>query len=242
MMRKRPLLPRDLWLRARQLRPVGVLQALSTYFVVYVTNSLFSGVDKAVAGKLIGIITSLIVIIRIAEIFVDPLLGNLVDNTTKLGRFRPWQLIGGLVSAVLIVMVYTGLFGLVNVNTTLFIVLFVVVFVVLDVFYSLRDISYWGMIPSISSDSHQRGIYTAAGTFTGSLGYNGLTIAVMPIVTFFSFDAGQQNQNGWTAFIIIVALLGALTALSVVFGVKEKQSTLRTKPRRTVTRLKRSAP
>ena len=128
--------------------------ALSTYFVVYVTNSLFSGVDKAVAGKLIGIITSLIVIIRIAEIFVDPLLGNLVDNTTtKLGRFRPWQLIGGLVSAVLIVMVYTGLFGLVNVNTTLFIVLFVVVFVVLDVFYSLRDISYWGMIPSISSDS-----------------------------------------------------------------------------------------
>lgn len=87
--------------------------ALSTYFVVYVTNSLFSGVDKAVAGKLIGIITSLIVIIRIAEIFVDPLLGNLVDNTTtKLGRFRPWQLIGGLVSAVLIVMVYTGLFGL----------------------------------------------------------------------------------------------------------------------------------
>lgn len=51
----------------------------------------------------------------------------------------------------------------------------------------------------------------------------------MPIVTFFSFDAGQQNQNGWTAFIIIVALLGALTALSVVFGVKEKQSTLRTK-------------
>ena len=137
--------------------------ALSTYFVVYVTNSLFSGVDKAVAGKLIGIITSLIVIIRIAEIFVDPLLGNLVDNTTtKLGRFRPWQLIGGLVSAVLIVMVYTGLFGLVNVNTTLFIVLFVVVFVVLDVFYSLRDISYWGMIPSISSDSHQRGIYTAA--------------------------------------------------------------------------------
>ena len=50
-------------------------------------------------------------------------------------------------SAVLIVMVYTGLFGLVNVNTTLFIVLFVVVFVVLDVFYSLRDISYWGMDP-----------------------------------------------------------------------------------------------
>ena len=47
--------------------------ALSTYFIVYVTSSLFSGVDKSVATKLIGIITGLVVVIRIAEIFIDPL-------------------------------------------------------------------------------------------------------------------------------------------------------------------------
>ena len=51
--------------------------ALSTYFIVYVTSSLFAGVDKGIATKLIGIITSLVVIIRIAEIFIDPLLGNI---------------------------------------------------------------------------------------------------------------------------------------------------------------------
>ena len=45
--------------------------ALSTYFVVYVTSSLFAGVDKGVATKLIGIITGLVVVIRIAEIFID---------------------------------------------------------------------------------------------------------------------------------------------------------------------------
>ena len=55
--------------------------ALSTYFIVYVTSSLFSGVDKSVATKLIGIITGLVVVIRIAEIFIDPLLGNIIDNT-----------------------------------------------------------------------------------------------------------------------------------------------------------------
>ena len=124
--------------------------ALSTYFVVYVTSSLFAGVDKGVATKLIGIITGLVVVIRIAEIFIDPLLGNIIDNTTtKWGRFRPWQFLAGAISSVLIVLVYTGLFGLVNVNTTWFIVLFVITFVVLDVFYSLRDISYWGMILSL---------------------------------------------------------------------------------------------
>ena len=207
--------------------------ALSTYFIVYVTSSLFAGVDKGIATKLIGIITSLVVIIRIAEIFIDPLLGNIVDNTTtKWGRFRPWQFIGGLVSSVLLVVIFSGMFGLVNVNQTWFIVLFVITFIVLDVFYSLRDISYWGMIPALSSDSHERSTYTALGSFTGSIGYNGITVVVIPIVTYFSWmftGSHTENQSGWTSFGIIVALLGILTAWTVAFGTKESQSTLRSK-------------
>ena len=207
--------------------------ALSTYFVVYVTSSLFAGVDKGVATKLIGVITGLVVVIRIAEIFIDPLLGNIIDNTTtKWGRFRPWQFIGGLVSSVLLVVIFSGMFGLVNVNQTWFIVLFVITFIVLDVFYSLRDISYWGMIPALSSDSHERSTYTALGSFTGSIGYNGITVVVIPIVTYFSWmftGSHTENQSGWTSFGIIVALLGILTAWTVAFGTKESQSTLRSK-------------
>ena len=207
--------------------------AMSTYFVVYVTSCLFSGVDKALAAKLIGVITSLVVIIRIAEIFIDPLLGNIVDNTTtKWGRFRPWQFIGGAVSAVLLAIVFSGMFGLVNVNTTLFIVLFVITFVVLDVFYSLRDISYWGMIPALSSDSHERSTYTALGSFTGSIGYNGITVVVIPIVSYFTWTltgAKGEGQAGWTSFGIIVGLLGILTAWTVAFGTKESTNALRAK-------------
>ena len=207
--------------------------ALSTYFVVYVTSSLFAGVDKGVATKLIGVITGLVVVIRIAEIFIDPLLGNIIDNTTtKWGRFRPWQFLAGAISSVLIVLVYTGLFGLVNVNTTWFIVLFVITFIVLDVFYSLRDISYWGMIPALSSDSHERSTYTALGSFTGSIGYNGITVVVIPIVTYFSWVfTGKyvESQSGWTCFAIIVAILGILTVCSVAFGTKESTTTLRAK-------------
>ena len=186
--------------------------AMSTYFVTYVTSCLFVSYSKALAAQMIAVITGLIVVIRIAEIFIDPLLGNLVDNTTtKWGRFRPWQFIGGLVSSVLIVLIFSGMFGLVNVNTTLFIVLFIITFIVLDVFYSLRDISYWGMIPALSSDSHERSTYTALGTFTGSIGYNGITVIVIPIVSYFTWTftgAKGQGQAGWTSFGFIVALLG----------------------------------
>ncbi|MBM6700346.1 MFS transporter [Bifidobacterium pullorum subsp. saeculare] len=207
--------------------------ALSTYFVIYVSQTLFAGVDKDLAAKLIGVITSLVMVIRIAEIFLDPLLGNLIDNTTtRWGRFHPWQLLGGLVSAVLLVLVYTGLFGLVNVNTTVFIVLFVIVFVVLDVFYSLRDISYWGMVPALSTDSHERSVYTSLGNWAGTIGYNGLTAVVVPIVTTVTWwftGRREEGQAGWTAFAIIVAILAVLTCLSVVLGTKESTSSLRSK-------------
>ena len=207
--------------------------ALSTYFVLYVTQAMFVGMDKAKSAQLIGIITGLIVVIRIAEIFLDPLLGNLIDNTnTKWGRFHPWQFLGGIVSAALLVVVYTGLFGLVNVNSTVFIVLFVIVFIVLDVFYSLRDISYWGMIPALSSDSHERSVYTSLGNLCGTLGYNGLTVVVVPIVTGFTFmftGKSEEGQSGWAAFAVIVAILGVLTCMSVVFGTKESTNELRAK-------------
>ena len=207
--------------------------AMSTYFVTYVTSCLFVSYSKALAAQMIAVITGLIVVIRIAEIFIDPLLGNLVDNTTtKWGRFRPWQFIGGLVSSVLIMLIFSGMFGLVNVNTTLFIVLFVITFIVLDVFYSLRDISYWGMIPALSSDSHERSTYTALGTFTGSIGYNGITVIVIPIVSYFTWTftgAKGQGQAGWTSFGFIVALLGLITAWAVAFGTKESTNALRAK-------------
>ena len=102
----------------------------------------------------------------------------------------------------------------------------------LDVFYSLRDISYWGMIPALSSDSHERSTYTALGSFGGSIGYNGLTIVVIPIVTYFSWVfTGKyvESQSGWTCFAIIVAILGILTVCSVAFGTKESTTTLRAK-------------
>ena len=45
--------------------------ALSTYFIVFVTSGMFDGVEKSIANKLIGLITGLVVIIRLAEVLVD---------------------------------------------------------------------------------------------------------------------------------------------------------------------------
>lgn len=205
--------------------------ALSTFFVTYyVAQTLFRDYERSEAKAMIAIIAALVFIIRIVEIFIDPLLGNLVDNTnSRWGRFKPWQVIGGVGSSILLFAIFTGLFGLVNVNKGVFIVVFIVVFVVLDVLYSLRDISYWGMIPALSSSSQERSVYTALGTFTGSIGYNGVTAIVVPVVGFFSAiaGAGSESQAGWTGFGAVIAGLSIVTCLAVAFGAREEESVLR---------------
>lgn len=230
--RIRPLLVQRICYAFGNLGQAAFYNALSTYFVTYyAAQTLFAQYERAEAEALIGVITVLVFVIRIAEIFLDPLLGNLVDNTTtRFGRFHPWQVVGGVVSSVLLFAIFTGLFGLVNTNKMVFIVVFIIVFIVLDIFYSLRDISYWGMIPALSSSSHERGVFTALGTFTGSIGYNGVTAIVVPVVAFFSsVFAGVtgESQAGWTGFGALIAVLGITTCLAVAFGTTEQDSPLR---------------
>ena len=43
---------------------------MSTFFITFVTTALFIDVDKTLAKRLIAVITGLVVVIRIAEIFL----------------------------------------------------------------------------------------------------------------------------------------------------------------------------
>ena len=205
--------------------------ALSNYFIIFVTSGLFVGLPKNIANKLIVLITTLIVIIRVAEIMIDPVLGNIVDNTrTKWGKFKPWIRSGTIVSSVLLVVLFTGIFGLAEKNWILFAILFVILFVILDVFYSFSDVSYWGMVPALSEDSDERGVYTALGNFTGSIGWNGLTIIVVPIVTWFTFAAtGKHTEGpqGWVAFSVIISALTIICMAITAFGTQEKDNVIR---------------
>ena len=75
------------------------------------------------------------------------------------------------------------------------------------------------MIPALSTESHERGVFTALGMFTGSLGYNGITVVVIPIVSFFSglfASSSGQTQAGWTAFGAIIAVLGLIAIILAV--------------------------
>ncbi|GBG94425.1 PTS sugar transporter IIA component [Ligilactobacillus salitolerans] len=208
----------------------AVYMTFGTYLMVYVTSAMFTGVAKSESAKLISMITTLIFVIRIVEIFIDPVIGSIVDNTnTRWGKFKPWLIGAGLISSLLLIVLFTGIFGLSRVNSTWFALLFIPTFILFDIFYSFRDVAYWGMIPALTEDSHKRSIYTAAGNFSG-FGQNLVTVIIVPVVTYFTFlSTGKHNegQPGWTVFAVMIAVVAVICSFAVGFGTHEKQSVLR---------------
>lgn len=204
---------------------------LSTYFMVFVTSCMFNGADKATTAKMIGIVTSLVVGIRLVEIVFDPIIGGIIDNTrTKFGKFKPWIVIGGVISSAVLIIMFTNFFGLATSNVTLFLILFIAVFIVLDSFYSFKDIAFWSMIPAISTESKEREKLATFARLGSSLGANGTTLAVVPLVTFITFlvtGKHEQGAAGWFWFAVIAAVIAGGTAIITAIFTKENDSIIR---------------
>lgn len=205
---------------------------LSTYFMIFVTSTLFAGANKTDEAKYIGMVTSLVVGIRLVEIIFDPIIGSVIDSTkTKYGKFKPWLVIGGTVSAIALVVIYTNFFGLAVNKPSLYLGLFVIVFIILDAFYSFKDIAFWSMIPALSNDTAERGTLATFARFGSSLGANGTTALVVPILAFFTAltgGKGEESAAGWFWFAVLIAVLSAGSALITAKFSKENDTILRT--------------
>ncbi|WP_061775610.1 glycoside-pentoside-hexuronide (GPH):cation symporter [Levilactobacillus senmaizukei] len=203
---------------------------LNTYFAIFVTSALFVGKGAAAEA---GIVTTMVVVIRLIEIAFDPMIGGMVDNTnTKVGKFKPWILAGAIVSSVGIILMFSSLFGLADSNTSIYFLVFGIVFVIMDIFYSFKDIAFWSMLPALSVDSKTRNKFGTIGRFGSTLGSQGVIIVVTPLVVYFSqmFSGSHgdtQTRAGWLGFAIVIGAVSFLGALATYFGTKEQTSLIR---------------
>ncbi|MDR2748994.1 MAG: glycoside-pentoside-hexuronide (GPH):cation symporter [Bifidobacteriaceae bacterium] len=204
---------------------------MSTYFTMFITSQLF-GPENA---HWVVVLTSFMMILRILEIFIDPMFGGIIDNTrTRIGKFKPWILIGGGICSLMLAILFSDFFGLPTSNPMFYVVLFAITYLVMDVFYSMKDTSYWGMLSAIAIDSRQRNKIGTAARF-GSVAAQALTmILAVPLIKFFSSTNSTQisseaigDKTGWFFFGLIGTLVAFLTCIIVAVGTKEGQSKVR---------------
>lgn len=203
---------------------------LSTYFIMFVTSHLFDKSSGGQNARMIGYITTIIMILRFVELVIDPFIGNTIDNTdTRWGHFKPWVVAGGTVGSVMLIILFTNMGGLNVSNPILYLILFAVFYITMDIFYSFKDVGFWSMIPAISFDSAEREKTATFARVGSNIGANIVGIIVMPLVLFFSINSnnGQGDNRGWFFFAVIIGLTSWISAIAVGLGTKEKHSELR---------------
>lgn len=203
---------------------------IGTYFMIFVTSNLFNSDNPTNDAYMIGIVTTIILVLRIAELFVDPFIGNIIDKTkTRWGRFKPWVLGGAVIAAVTLAMLFTDFGGLTVSNPTLYLVIFAVVYFIMDIFYSAKDVAIWSMIPALSFDSHEREVTATIARIGSVFGAQMVTVIVMPVVLYFSVNqnGGAGDPTGWFAFACIGGGIATLGAIILGLGTHEQENALR---------------
>ncbi len=164
----------------------------------------------------LGAITAIMVAARVFDALNDPIMGNIIERTrTKWGKFKPWLVIGILTTSLVIYAAF---------NTRLqgwsFVAFFGVIYLLYSITYTMHDISYWGMVPALSSDANTRNQLTSRATLFAGIG-GMLAAALIPALTAGDSAIGGNAVTAYGRVALIIAVLGPVFLAFTVFGVKE---------------------
>lgn len=160
---------------------------------------------------------------RVFDAITDPIIGAMMDKTNgKFGKFRPFMVLGNLVMAVSVILLYcvTPLIpeGMMWARYTAFIILYAV----WVIGYTFQTSVTRSAQPVLTNDPKQRPLFTIFNTI-GSLAGMGVMQFIGPILAGDRF-AGDYNAN-WFAIMtpVGIAVSMLLTVLAVI-GIWEKDN------------------
>lgn len=185
----------------------AVYAIVSTFLLYYLTDV------RMVAPAFVG---TLFLVARIWDAFNDPFMGMVVDNTrTKWGKFRPWIVIGTILNAVVLVFLYSN-FKMSNGAYLAFVAVF---YILWGMTYTVMDIPYWSMVPSLSTDQNERNQMSAIPRFFASFAWLIVGSGGLYIVKFL----GNGDQAvGFSKFALIISVLFVVASIITVLNVKER--------------------
>ena len=145
-------------------------QLISAFLLTYIQFGMTLSIAQfTTISLLIGIAG------RIWDAINDPMMGAIIEGThMKYGKFRPWILIGALLTGTIIILMF-------NIQTVFtgwgFVVYMVVMYLLWESAFTMNDIGYWSMLASLSSKKEQRNsatmltvVFAGVGAFIGQGG------------------------------------------------------------------------
>ena len=150
---------------------------------------------------------------RIWDAINDPMMGAIIEGThMKFGKFRPWILIGALLTGTIIILMF-------NIQTVFtgwgFVVYMIVMYLLWESAFTMNDIGYWSMLASLSSKKEQRNsatmltvVFAGVGAFIAQGGIS------------FLYPGNVLSAFRWISIGVAVIFM-AMQTIMVVF-IKER--------------------
>lgn len=203
---------------------------VTLYLTFYLTEELVLP-DSILLGT-----TVIIVILRIFDAANDPFMGYIVDNTkTRFGRFKPWIAIGAIAACAFACLFFWD-FGL---EGSGFLILFTFNYLFWGISFTINDISFWSMLPSLTLDQKKRETIGAVARICANLGLFAIVVAFQPIISLLQ-DVLPNPRQAYFLLALGVAVLMLLFQCITLFGVKEPDKLFKTEEPTTLKAMRRA--
>ncbi len=156
---------------------------------------------------------------RVFDAFNDPIMGVVVAKTrTRWGKFRPWLLIGTILNAIVLYLMFSAPITLDGKGMVAYAA---VTYIVWGVTYTMMDIPYWSMIPAFTEGGKERENMSAMARSCAGVGSALITVITMQCVQL--LGSGNERQ-GFRLFAAIIAVLFVVFTLITCLNIKEKST------------------
>lgn len=160
-----------------------------------------------------GVITVIIIFLRIWDGFNDPIMGFLVEKFHfKWGKYRPWIFIGAVLSSIITVLMFWLPF-----HGWAYVVVFGITYLLWDFTFTMNDIAFWSVLPSLSNKEKIRANLTTILSVFVSIG----SFAAGGLVPILSSAFGYTIT--YKAFALIASILYVASQVILVVFMKERK-------------------
>ena len=183
---------------------------LSTYLMIYYTDTI--GIPAAT-------VSIMMLVIRIFDALNDPLIGSLADRThTRWGRYRPWFMVGSIVMATFIVLIFAASPDWPFKGRMIWMW---VIYILLTVASTCSNMPYGALNGCITPDSEDRAKVSSLRMMFANTSSMITVIIAVPLIRAFSSDGSVSNARGYFYAVLITCILGIPTMILSCWKTKE---------------------
>lgn len=181
---------------------------ISYFLMIYFTDTV------GMAPLFVG---NLFLVARIWDAFNDPMMGFVVDNTrSRWGKFRPWILLGAVLNSIVMIFMFRKPAGMTGFGMYAY---FSVMYILWGMTYTVIDIPYWSMLPSLSSTKEERDSMSVIPRIFASLAWLLMGAFAIKMV---SMLGNGDDAKGYSLLAIGIAVIFVVTSVITVVFVKDR--------------------